>query len=105
MATDNTLSLFTAILGLKDVLYTNEPDLTYYCSQCARFIALLSLMDHKAYHSAIALLELSHPPSSIKSLVNRRYQIVNRLKVIYVCIALILDFGAKFIGHQIYGRN
>jgi len=70
-----------AILGLRDIIYQNEPDLTYYCSLCNRFVSLLLLKDHKTYHNALSLLEFHYPPSSLKSLLNRRTAILKRLKV------------------------
>ncbi|KAF6016388.1 PP2D1 [Bugula neritina] len=68
------------ILGLRDIIYQNEPDLTYYCSLCNRFVSLLLLKDHKTYHNALSLLEFHYPPSSLKSLLNRRTAILKRLK-------------------------
>ncbi|XP_067933715.1 protein phosphatase 2C-like domain-containing protein 1 [Watersipora subatra] len=68
------------ILGLKDIFYENEPDLTYYCSRCGRFISLLSLRDHKAFHNALSTLEFSHLPNSIKTIIAKRKQLLKNLK-------------------------
>ena len=73
--------MIAAILGLNDIYYQNEPDLTYYCSTCQRFIVLLSLRAHKAYHSALDLLQFEKCPPSTSELLSRRNQVVRKLKV------------------------
>ncbi|XP_071100744.1 LOW QUALITY PROTEIN: protein phosphatase 2C-like domain-containing protein 1 [Haliotis cracherodii] len=62
--------------------YTNKPDITVRCDKCGIFIDIRTLVDHRSFHNALALMKFkcSTLPDNAEALLKRRNAILRRMK-------------------------